>query len=471
MFDDDASPDRQRLTTQRARPSSDRVVAVELDEVAQRVLRRHLVLIVVMTLLGLGGAVLLQHLRERDYIATTRVTMGTPDTHSSQESTALADAATGIVTSQGAVRAALKTAQITRDPVDVAVNHIQVTPVGTSGVLELAVSDPDRAAAAAVANTLAGQLVASRRASTRGDTEALLEDVRRRTVLATQKLQAAQEAAAGAATKAAGTFAQRGLTDPTVGDLELRLVTAAREYGDVQAQFDRVIESLSAMPLPAVLDPAVAADIPPPVDDRATLALGALLGLLLGVAAAAVLEVTRPTLGPQALSSHLGTPLLGHLRRSPDRDARPSDPWLVEYLTLAVNAAGVRAVRLVPVGRQIDLSGLAERLRGVLHRHGDVDALLLPSRPRPFTDEAEPPPLPPSGRQPLTGLVVVAPRVVRKADLVPLERHLLLTGRPLLGIITYPGARLSLRPVVPGEPLPPQEEAAAVPSRPVVSSF
>jgi hypothetical protein len=118
-----------------------------------------------------------------------------------------------------------------------------------------------------------------------------------------------------------------------------------------------------------------------------------------------------------------------------------SDPWLPNYLLLAADAAGVGSVELVPVGRQVDVSGLARDL-------GDREG---GPRVVPLVLDAEGPPEKkdrPKVSGERVGIVAVTADVVKGTALfADLERHAELARRPIIGVITYRGRAGSRRSV------------------------
>src|SRR5260370_15821851 len=134
---------------------------MDLQELTRRVVLGHWVLIMVCVAES-GSAVHRYHLFETPmYSASTRLVLDAPAPTSGTEATAVADAAKAIATSPTHVIAALNAAGVTRDPVKV-IPNITLVPLGTSGVLQLTVKDPDAAAAAGIAHALADDLIPTR---------------------------------------------------------------------------------------------------------------------------------------------------------------------------------------------------------------------------------------------------------------------------------------------------------------------
>jgi hypothetical protein len=159
--------------------------------------------------------------------------------------------------------------------------------------------------------------------------------------------------------------------------------------------------------------------------------LGALLGLIIGIGAAAAIETVRPTIaGSENLAEALGTPLIGVLpsvypgeRRAAVEDLTP----LGVRLRFVGNAAGARQIGLVAADPSVDLTGLATQL---VASRSALDGLEI----HPVDlDEAEL-----DGRRE-TAVVLVSPTSLKRVELLALDRRLSLTSATLLGLITYQG--------------------------------
>ena len=238
--------------------------------------------------------------------------------------------------------------------------------------------------------------------------------------------QADKEAAAQAASRA------QGLQPTTSLDgIRLRHDQAVAQLSRAQSQRQQLAQDLAKVVRPEVIDASATSGTLVPSGLLPRLVVGTLLGLIVGVALAATLEAWRPTYSPAALARHLGVPLLGRLRRLPHGHATLPDPWLASYVSLAAEGAGVHSFELVPVGPQVDTTGLANSLAVEGEGKQDIVPLALdaPHHSR----------LPAAMTGPGTGIVVVAPRKVRSTWLSTLERHAHLTRQPVIGVITYRG--------------------------------
>jgi len=410
------------------------MVFVELTEAAQRILRQHLGLIVVLVALGMAIP-LVGHLgRSDDFVAKTRFVIGATDTTDAEGAEVLADTAQGIVTSPGRVRTALEEAKVERNATDVARNHVNVSSIGTSGVLELAVSDRDPDVAATLANSLAADVVALRRSALVGRSEQQLAEVETKLISVGEmigRVEARAEDATGAEATALGLLHANLLQQRT----------------GLANERQRLNESISSAPEARVIDPAEAPQSSASGGLAADLAVGGLLGLILGVAGAAILEAMRPTIvGADALARALDAPVIGRLPRAPEYTTGLTDPLLPGHLRLAASGAGVAAVQLTSIGPPVDLPRLVRWLRVATAPYPLVDLANAPSgaSDAPGSSGFERPtePVFASSRNGTnSGIVVVAPEVLHQNDLTSLEHLLAMTQWPLIGIISYKRTR------------------------------
>ena len=481
---------------------------LELGDAIQRILRRHWSIIVLAVAVGLLIPVVAHAQDETRYAATSRLVIDASDPKDAQAATALADAAQGIVTSPGRVASALRRANATRNAKDFAESNVAIKVIGSSGVVDLSVTDESPTVATAVANDLARQLVEARQQVAGGDLPQLVEslnaqisgstqriaelneaigasvatvdaraaqgrvlrlqhdaavrersdlEAQRRTVLqqlgqalASQDLLARQAAILDSQINAANQrvgeleAASAAVADPlsSPGDvLRLQHDEAVQERSDLQNQRQRLVESEALRPKATIIDPARQPSSPVASGLMADLVLGGLLGLAVGIALAALLEVLRPSVvGAEALARELHVPVLGKLSGPPTRSKPIDDDRLGGYVRLAANGAGVGAIRLVSAGPEIDLERMAQWLGTAAGLPRNDMALATAQLP---IDRAQGPgwgmPVVASsnGAGPVTGLVLVAPSMLKRSDLDPIVHLVAMTHWLLLGVITY----------------------------------
>ena len=390
---------------------------MELTEAVQRILR-HGRLILAMVVVFLSLPFLLGAQGDASYVASARAYFGT-DATTAEESEAMVDTAKAIVTSQTEIEAALQRERIDRDPTRV-VDEIDVESVGGSGVLVVSVTDGDPDVASALANGMAQQLVSSRHDLLIGPMEDRLAELESGLELVNAEIDRITEAT--------------GEPGADIDQLRFQLDVALSRQSDIQSQRDTLSQTLDATPSPRLLDQATPPSYPESSGLAADLAVAGLLGLILGVALAAVIEALRPSIvSGDALAHVLGAPLLGRIPNPSSRSAElaDSDDDLVSLqLGLAASSARLDVVHLTRVGPDVDLDGLAGRLRtAVPHVAVELVGSERPDAPRPG----------PRSNRARHGLVVVAPEVLQRDAFSGLEHLLAITQWPLVGIIAYPG--------------------------------
>ncbi len=262
-----------------------------------------------------------------------------------------------------------------------------------------------------------------------------------------------------------------GIVDLTVIDKDSVIAVAV-----ANALTQRVVQVMrdthaAKYPLPVVIDRESASISPPP---RAIpplwkqyLALGALFGFVLGVVGAALLEALRPTLvGKEAIAAELGAPVMGVLRGWPWNISR--DVSMVRWqLGAQAKRISVGMVQLAAAGPSIDLVPLSTalatpgvppndlvRARGwrgwgerdqapAGHQPDQSARLFVPGGSNleiGILDQTTRLSFFPPGN---TGLVVVTPTTMKRADLESTKNILMVTGWPAVGVIAYRSRRLA----------------------------
>jgi hypothetical protein len=191
------------------------------------------------------------------------------------------------------------------------------------------------------------------------------------------------------------------------------------------------------------------------------LMLGLLLGLILGIGAAALIETFKPTLhGPDMLAREFGTAYLGTIPRNAGQDGADlgAEP-ITLVLRLAAERAGVMSVNLLAAVPDPGLTAAAANLEaavnGLSRPGGDPSEPLAaggirpsPSRRRERYQPPAPSPLPlrvrtfgidfPASRNGAPGgVVLVAPPSLRRSRVLEVRHLLSVMPVPVLGLITY----------------------------------
>jgi capsular polysaccharide biosynthesis protein len=338
---------------------------MDLHQVIDRVVRPHMVLIAIAVVISIGVAFVLRGNAGSDYTASARLVLDTPDPQSRAESTAIADTARAIATSPQPVRNALRRAGVGgRDPIDVAANNVGVRALGSSGVLQLSVQDRDSAAAAAIANALAAELIRTRLAVTSGEVEKALARFDSRIEGLSHKIvsldksidQLTVNAASATGTGANVLQAKR---NEAIRSRDF----VAQQRAALESERVGLLSSFANRPKPTVISRATPPASRDPSGLVPFLALGGVLGLVLGLAVAGLRESVRPTLrGGSAIAKELHVPLLGTLSTEPT--TAPTPQGLSDIggrLRLAADAAGVKRVGIM-ARPDLDVRSLAKRL-------------------------------------------------------------------------------------------------------------
>ena len=407
---------------------------MELGEVIGRIFGRHKKLIAALVLAGLlaGFAI---HLDDApQYSASARLVLDTTDPEDQAQSGVIADTTRAIASGPSLVREALATIGVRRDATNLARRHVSVQALGSSGVMQLSVTDSDPEVAVALANAIAEAVIKTRLQVTAGEAATVVRSL-------DQQITRLQRQISDLDAR----IDQGGATGS--GQLVRRREALAQQLSQLESERATVQTTRALRPKADVLDAASPPAQRLPGRRLPDLVLGGLLGLLLGVGAAAMVESLRPTLvGRTAIARGTEAPVLAELVGPPQRRGHRHG-WVAAdvaeaamHVELVAVAAGVQQVRLMALDRQVDLSNLVQILGDSL-KTATVQQADMPTarRRRPGARaELEPEALQPEGEGGgRIGLVLVAPTVLKLADLDPVKDFLTISGWPLLGVIVY----------------------------------
>jgi capsular polysaccharide biosynthesis protein len=425
---------------------------MELNEAFRRIVGGHFLVLLTCLFFGTTAGVLSQRGHAVTYSASARLVLDSGDPQDLVSSQALADSARSIATSPEHVEAALRSIRVQRDAVKVAQHDVSVQPVGNSGTLVLTARDPAPAVAARLANALSADLIKTRIEISSGPALALIDTLNARIDRLNAQINGLDDQIQRLPSGQTGEFRT----------LSARRTTLVQESQALLAQVESLKAQEAVKPKPAVIQPANRPLHADPSRFIPNVALGAFVGLALGVGVAALLETFRPTLaGTEALSRVLNAPVLEQLPCPPQYTDSYDTIALAARLRLAAVASRVESVELVTAGPLVDIVPLSSELQSLLTtargaeivgappvlslaqaiemsvvRESQVDLVpyegLRSVRPFSYATGLS------KGRDfGSTGLVVVAPTNLKKSDLNQVGDLIRMTGWPLLGLVTY----------------------------------
>jgi hypothetical protein len=416
---------------------------VELNDLARRIFLRHWW---VLALGVIAGALLGAFFAGTSgrYMASARMVIDSPDPQAHTQAAAIADTARAIATSPTLLQKALTDAGVSKQSVtSFAANDVSVDSLGTSGVLSLSVTDSSRVVAATVANALANEVIQTRLDIANG----LLNENR-------TKLAARIDALSNQITGYDGTIGrvnnslagssgtERQVLSERLTNLSLQRDFLTQQRGILESELAGLLTTVSGRPAPTVISAASAANATPTGASYApTAVVGALLGLIVAIAAAAAWEYARPSLvGGEAVARALTTPFLGTFSVSPEGELAGGSRYDVTYPLLEeARHAKVSTIDLLGAGAELDLATIARAIDTALASPGRPLAEASSGRQPRSASEFSVRPFQPrdltEGRG--SGLVVVAPYTLKQDELAGVTHFVRTTPWPLLGVMIY----------------------------------
>jgi len=338
-----------------------------VEEMFRRIVRAHLGVILVCTLLPIALAIVLYADRPTQSLAAVRVQVisGTPS--SAAEAEGISSRVLALATTPSLLGSALKDAGVERDVADFAATHVAAQRLGESSVVELSVTDNDPAVAGRVAVALSARVAAFMNTGDRAPFDAALSKLDKDVAVATRHRDQL-------------TAKMRGIADLNArGGLQTQVQSADQLIGQLTSQRATLVIAN------ATRDVAVPIGSTPEISlIRSALlpqaALALLLGLVLGLTAAAVLETFRPRVASvRALARMLQAPVLGK--------STEELKSLRNTMALAARRQGVDAVVLI--GAEERDAETVSHLLFVLSGSAPVNQRLKsPSSSRHRTEEA-----------------------------------------------------------------------------------
>lgn len=402
---------------------------MDVGEAVQRIFRVRGLIVCGFLVVGLlAGAAAHVKLDPKMYTGSVRLVLGTSVPQDAAEAEALAGQVQGIITSQDRLSAALADANASRDLVQFT-REISTTALSDSGVIELDVKDRSGAVAASVANTLADDAVTTINGQTNSANQSVLTKLQAQiTALQQQSQQIDSQVVAAANNPGLQTalISQRSA-------LASELATLIAKQADIQSQ-------IAQAPVAAVISAATVPALPDPSHLALLVILGALAGLILGIASAAVLEMRRPTLvRREAIERVLEAPVLGVLRSMRVFDENELLALSARVRRAAETARASTAV-LYAVGPTDNLDLLAQRLQAA------KPAVVTAGRRPPFSVR-----IAARGERLKAGtaMILVVPPRVRARTLADVDSMRVGRGVTVLGSIVAPQVRRTALPTAP----------------------
>lgn len=307
-----------------------------LQELFQRIIRAHLVVIGVCVLLPVVAVVALHQRQAAQWSGTVRLQVDSTAPTSTTEADALSSRVLALATTPSLVAQALEQAGLTANATDVAEHHVTASRLGESSIVGVTVTQATQARAGALASALVDQVTAFLNNGSRPALDARVATLDREISAAQSQLHAmtARIASAGASRQQSLLVGVQGvqnrlnaLTTERTALLQAKLTT---DQAVVIDGSDPEVVQVGSGLVPRV-------------------ALALVLGLLVGLATAVLRETVSPRLaGIRSLARELGAPVLGRT------DESPAD--LSAALTRAARRQGVETVVVMGVDEKDEVA-------------------------------------------------------------------------------------------------------------------
>lgn len=324
---------------------------MEASETLRRIFWRHRWLLIALVILPVAVVVPFLERQPPSFAATAHVQgAGQIPTVDTQVQAVQAQVS-AVATNPAIVRKAISDAHVQRDALTVARHHVSVTPLGTSAVMQVTLTDPSRSVALRLDTALANEVVAKLAGLGIQSNPQLAVLAKTNQQLTTQRDKL---------------IAQLSASSPPSGSGNVQVQSLLTELGAVEQQLSSnqsaVQELLNSVSTGATVlgAPTFATGTSRHVLEYG--ALAGLLGLLIGLLIATVREVVRPTVAePAAGARELGAVLLGDAETAAGAVTGLDDD-LATRLDRAAERSGARTLVLTGPVPRLELSALAYRL-------------------------------------------------------------------------------------------------------------
>lgn len=406
-----------------------------IEEMFRRIVRAHLGIILVCMLLPVAAAVALQADKPAQSLASIRLQVASGAPSSATEAEGLSSRVLALATTPGLVDASLKQVGAQRDVADFAATHVAAQRLGESSIVQLSVTDKDPIAASQIVAALATRVALFMNQGDRATFNAALAKLDQQVQDATVRRD-----------KLAAQL--KGIADINArADIQTQIQSANLLLGQLTTQRAALaVQDATRDIVVLVGNKPEVSQVPSPVLPQAALAL--LLGLVLGLTAAAILETMRPRVASvRALAHLLQAPVLG---RSSEEISS-----LRNTMALAARRQGVDAVVLI--GAEESDADTVSQLLYALSNLSTTPDRLRSSSAAGMDDGSEPSVLQmetPFANVRFTGLSAVTPQDEMTAGVVVVSGGTVLLRRlddlddvlkavrwPVLGIVNGPAKR------------------------------
>ena len=290
---------------------------MEASEAGRRIFWRHRWLLLLLMILPAAGVVVLKERSPVTYTATAIIQGQDSTPQATIEVSAIQSRVDAVATDPALVQAALSQAKVNRNATLVAKHDISVSPLSSSAIMAITVTDESPQMALALSKTLANAVVNDlNELGVNGNPE-LAALAKTNAELAARKNQLLTELNTASASNAS--------TSVQVQSLLSQLAAAEQELANNESEQQQVLATLTTETGASVVSVPIAAT---GASRHAAVygALAGLLGLVVGLLFATLREVLRPTVAePAAGARELGAVMFGTAqeRARPDRGARP----------------------------------------------------------------------------------------------------------------------------------------------------
>jgi len=331
---------------------------VEIDEIAARLLRQYWALVLVCLVAPLVAIMLMVAKQPPMYAASARIVSGNTVPATNAQAQAIVSQIQGIATGKTAAASAMQEAGVTRNVNEFVTNHVSVSGLGSSQVVDLTVTDRSPRVAATLAKDLAKEVVQSINRTGQSGLSTTLNAIDQEIVRLSEQH---------------GVAASQAEANPKNEQMQSKLAGLNQVIANFSGDRSRLLIQASTQGLASVLDQPVVPEQPQSKALPQKLGLAGVLGLVVGILIAAIAETIRPTVpGARRVSRRLGAPTLGHLKSAEMHgEQTPNLENLAVRLRLAANHAGVSTIALIDVNGQYELADLAHGLELSLRPSGE----------------------------------------------------------------------------------------------------